>query len=223
MKTKTSKVVWLFAAIAAAFFIFGAFYYDSEFRTWIITLQGPNWKQTPEYMFFWTVSKYGDWPQLIGITALAAMASRKLHDLKWSKIFLTALVASALAGTVATSCRSLTGRTRPDVDPKTVVPGWYGPYHKGKILIGVPSHNSFPSGHTATAVGLAAVILYSRPRWGIPCMLIALSIAASRLYLGKHHLSDVGVSLILGLAVAWGVWKVSGKTEPARLQSDVTQ
>jgi membrane-associated phospholipid phosphatase len=117
---------------------------------------------------------------------------------------------------LATSCRSLTGRTRPDIDPKAVTPGWYGPYHNGKILIGVPSHNSFPSGHTATAVGLAAAILYSRPRWGIPCMFIALSIAASRLYLGKHHLSDVAVSLILGLTVAWGVWKVSRKMEPAR-------
>ncbi len=201
------KRVLLFAVVAAAL-IFGAFHYDSTFRSWMLSEQSPHWKHTPEHAASVALSKYGDWIPLMGITAVAALIARGFGNRKWTKIFVTAIVASALAGILATSCRSLTGRTRPIATPP-ITPGWYGPYHNGRCLIGVHAYNSFPSGHTATAVGLAAVILFSQPLWGIPCMLVALAIAASRLYLGQHNLSDVTAALFLGLAVGWGTWRIA--------------
>ncbi len=188
--------------IIAATSIFAAFHYDSKFRAWVISVQGKDWKQSPEYAISVKLSKYGDWPQLIAGGILAALIARQLRSPIWARIFVTAVISAVLAGVLATTCRSITGRTRPDANP-TIAPGWYGPYHNGRCLIGVHSYNSFPSGHTATAVGLAAVIFFTRPLWGAPCMLIALSIATSRLYLGKHHLSDVVAALFLGLAVGW--------------------
>ena len=172
------------------------------FRTWILSIQGKDWKQSSEYAISVKLSKYGDWPQLIVGGLLAALIARQLRNPVWTRILVTAVISAALAGVLATACRSITGRTRPDAD-SAIAPGWYGPYHNGQCLIGVHSYNSFPSGHTATAVGLAAVILFTRPLWGVPCMLVALSIVASRLYLGKHHLSDVVTALFLGLAVGW--------------------
>ncbi|PWU11890.1 MAG: hypothetical protein C5B47_00225 [Verrucomicrobia bacterium] len=199
--------------MVAAISIFFAFRYDSTFRAWVISAEGKDWKQSSEYVVATKLSKFGDWPELIGAGILAALVARQLRSFAWSKIFAAAVISAMIAGGLATTCRSLTGRTRPDADP-AIAPGWYGPFHDGRLLLGVHSYNSFPSGHTATAVGLAAVILFTRPLWGAPCMLIALFITASRLYLGKHHLSDVVVALFLGLAVGYltTAWLRSSQT-----------
>lgn len=195
--------------IIAALSIFGAFYFDEKFQAWVASLRVTHL----EAVIFTKLSKWGDWPQLIGATALAALIARGLGSAVWTKILVTAIVSAALTGLVATTSRTLTGRVRPYAE-STITPGWYGPCHKGRSLIGVHAYNAFPSGHTATAVGLASVILFSRPLWGIPCMLIALAIAASRLYLAQHHLSDVVVSLFLGLAIGWCSWQFAKSKGP---------
>lgn len=195
--------------IIAALSIFGAFYFDEKFQTWVTSI-----RTTPlEAVIITKLSNWGDWPQLIGATALAALIARGLRSSLWTKILVTAVVSAALTGLVATTSRALTGRVRPCAE-STITPGWYGPYYNGQSLIGVHAYNAFPSGHTATAVGLASVILFSRPLWGIPCMLIALAIAASRLYLAQHHLSDVVVSLFLGLAIGWCSWQFAKSKGP---------
>ncbi len=75
----------------------------------------------------------------------------------------------------------------------------------------VPTH-SFPSGHVGTAVavyGGAAVLLAlwvrtrSRPSGAARVLVVLLGlvpmyVAASRLYEGAHHLTDVGTSLVYG-------------------------
>jgi membrane-associated phospholipid phosphatase len=74
----------------------------------------------------------------------------------------------------------------------------------------VPTH-SFPSGHVGTAVavyGGAAVLLslwmrargHAGPGRVVVLLLacVPLFVAASRLYEGAHHLTDVGTSLVYG-------------------------
>ena len=85
------------------------------------------------------------------------------------------------------------------------------PRHDGKWLIGMADFNSFPSGHTATAVGFAGVILFAAPVWGIPAMIAAGSIAAARILLGAHHPSDITAATIIALAMACLVWEFLGK------------
>ncbi len=68
----------------------------------------------------------------------------------------------------------------------------------------VPDH-SFPSGHTLFAAGMygaLVVLLWHRHRWAA-CLLalLPLVVAASRLYEGAHHLTDVLTSLVA--ATAW--------------------
>jgi membrane-associated phospholipid phosphatase len=61
---------------------------------------------------------------------------------------------------------------------------------------------SFPSGHAATAIGLAVAlsILYPRGRWYF--VALAVAVAACRVILHAHYLTDVLAGLMLGGASA---------------------
>jgi len=83
------------------------------------------------------------------------------------------------------------------------VQGFYGPWKDGKLTIGNPALNSFPSGHTATAFGFALVIVLASPAWGLLALAGAALVAWSSIAMGAHHPSDVVVSIILSFLVAW--------------------
>jgi undecaprenyl-diphosphatase len=70
-----------------------------------------------------------------------------------------------------------------------------------------PDQFSFPSGHTITAFAVSVTFLVFYPELTAPLLFCAVSIAASRILLGMHFLSDVltGVAIgtALGLASMW--------------------
>jgi membrane-associated phospholipid phosphatase len=117
---------------------------------------------------------------------------------------LAAMIASTLAGMIANASRLTTGRPRPREIPK-IEHGFYGPYHNGRILVGVPAYNSFPSGHTATAFGLAAAVVFASPGWGLLVLIGAVGVAWSSIAIGAHHPSDVAVSITLAFLTGWFV------------------
>ena len=66
---------------------------------------------------------------------------------------------------------------------------------------------SFPSGHTIASFEAAGVIALNHKKWGIAALILAGLIAFSRLYLYVHYPTDVLVSLMLGIALAFlGNW-----------------
>ena len=67
---------------------------------------------------------------------------------------------------------------------------------------------SFPSGHTQTAVGCyAALAVCRRERWvRIVGVIMALLIPFTRMYLGVHTPLDVGVSVVIALALIAVLW-----------------
>jgi len=140
--------------------------------------------------------------------AVGVVLARLCGSVRWQRILLSAMIASTLAGMAVNASRLTTGRTRPRA---TAEQGWYGPNHGGKWLVGEADFNSFPSGHTATAVGFAGVILFSAPTWGVVAMVGAGGIALARILLGAHHPSDVVAATILSLAAAWLVWEYLGR------------
>ena len=152
--------------------------------------------------------------------AIGFLIAKARGKQRWSRIILVAMIASTLAGILANASRLTTGRPRPREIPK-IEHGFYGPYHNGRILVGVPAYNSFPSGHTATAFGFAAAIVFSSPAWGVLALIGASAVAWSSIAIGAHHPSDVAVSITLAFLVAWFVcrWMKLGippspKTEP---------
>ncbi len=91
-----------------------------------------------------------------------------------------------------------TGRTRPcDIEPH----GW------AQLL--PPDQFSFPSGHTITAFAISLSVAAFYPLWSIGLLFCAFSIAASRILLGMHFLSDVIAGALIGSGLACAaVWIV---------------
>ena len=76
-----------------------------------------------------------------------------------------------------------------------------------KLLVDGLHDFSFPSGHTIASFEAATVLLINNKKMGIPAMILAVLIAFSRLYLYVHYPTDVIVSIVLGIAIAFlGNW-----------------
>lgn len=129
------------------------------------------------------------------------------------------LVSTALLGAfVDTAVKVLVNRPRPVFD------------HPLAHALG----KSFPSGHAMSSTivygSLLLVFLPAVPRRGRPWVLagtvtLVLAIAASRLALGVHYLSDVLGGLVLGLAwlcLSVAAWRVY-RTERHRPETPVTE
>jgi undecaprenyl-diphosphatase len=67
-----------------------------------------------------------------------------------------------------------------------------------------PDQFSFPSGHTMTAFAVAISLSLYYPSLAIGLLFCALSIAASRILLGMHFLSDVVAGALIGVLLAYG-------------------
>ncbi len=78
--------------------------------------------------------------------------------------------------------------------------------------------NSFPSGHTVTVFFLAAALTILFPRFGAWAFLPAAVIAASRVIIASHYLSDVIAGAVVGvvctLAVKFAFDRAGADTGP---------
>lgn len=137
------------------------------------------------------------WPLGILLVAIAALASPALTPVQ--RLVLAAVAvrvgflftAIAAPGLFTTVIKRLIGRARPFVgeqaDPFLYLP-----------LIWKAAYASMPSGHAATAFAAAVAFGLLWPRLRAPMFLYALVIAASRVVLDAHYLSDVIVGAIVG-------------------------
>ena len=179
---------WLLLILLALLAIAAAFHFDPVVRQWVVAHSTRGAKQ-----FMRNVSRYGDWPThvIAGllIVAIAALRSNK----RWMHIGLTMIIACALAGVVARGVKIATGRARPSVKQEL---GWNGPRLSSK-------YNSFPSGHTAATTAFFGVLFFANRRLALALSPIPLLIAASRMYVAAHYLSDVVCAALLGLFCAW--------------------
>jgi membrane-associated phospholipid phosphatase len=189
---------WVFGAAAVAVLIAIAFWCDGPVQRLVPASQDPSTKALAQL-----ISKYCDWPFVLLCALIPTLYGVWGKSAEWTKIGLALLLAASIAGVIATSIRSTTGRTRPNA---TEPQGWYGIRRGSEWLIGKSQFNSFPSGHVATAAGFAGVLLLARRRWTLLAVLFAAAVAWSRIYLGYHHFSDTFVSVLIGSAVAWLTW-----------------
>jgi membrane-associated phospholipid phosphatase len=115
-------------------------------------------------------------------------------------------LSSGFAGMSATILRVLFGRTRPT--NHEVPQGFYGLWHDGHWIIGKFQFSSFPSGHSGSAVGLAAAVWLLHRGWGAVASVYALAVMWSRIALQCHHLSDVVAAMVLAIPLAILIRKV---------------
>jgi undecaprenyl-diphosphatase len=73
-----------------------------------------------------------------------------------------------------------------------------------------PDQFSFPSGHTITAFAVALSLAHFYPDLALGLLFCALSVAASRVLLGMHFLSDVVAGAAIGTILALSATAVIG-------------
>ncbi|MGA2247646.1 MAG: phosphatase PAP2 family protein [Verrucomicrobiota bacterium] len=147
----------------------------------------------------WWCSKLGEgWAPAVAGLCAAFLLVRMNRPVPAARIFFVVLACefTGLAGLVL---RILIGRTRPLAD---VPPGFYGVWYHGHWIIGKYEFSAFPSGHAATAAGLAVAAWLVHRGWGAVAAAYALAVMWSRIALQCHHLSDVVASVALAVPLA---------------------
>jgi len=196
---ETSKIKrrWWPWLVAGPALVALAFLLDDRVDAALDVARYPAW-----HKFAWWCSKLGEgWvPALAGLFLAAAffLASRPVAA---ARIFFVVFTCE-LAGLAVVILRPFFGRTRPS--NHTMPPGFYGLWHDGHWFAGKYDFSSFPSGHAATAVGLAAAAWLVHRGWGALLAVYAIAVIWSRLALQAHHLSDVLASTVLSIMLA--VW-----------------
>jgi membrane-associated phospholipid phosphatase len=191
-KSSCRRWPWLLAGVAV---IVLAWRLDNRVDT---ALAAPP--KTDLHQLAWWCSKIGEgWVVAVWGILCAAVCLVVNRPTTAAKIFFVALT-SEIAGLAADIFRVLFGRTRPgNLD---VPQGFYGLWHGGHWIAGQARFSSFPSGHAATAVGLAAAAWLVHRGWGAVAAVYALAVMWSRLALQAHHLSDVVASAVLAIPLA---------------------
>ena len=146
----------------------------------------------PRWVRLWmlTATRLGDgWLWLATAALLAAGGHRGLRVLS------AGAVAAGVANALLVCVKARVRRARPcerakprhfDVDPLA----WF------------PSDRfSFPSGHALNAFAVGSVVALAYPSAALPVLALAASIAASRVVLGLHWLSDVLAGALAGALI----------------------
>jgi undecaprenyl-diphosphatase len=181
---------WLIGIVIAVTAVIVAFHFDDAIRNFIAQHQSRVAKN-----FMRNVSRLGDWTEHFALGAALAAIAWWRGNKKWTRIFLSMLIALALAGLAGRAIKISTGRARPSVKSEEV---WNGPRFSSK-------YHAFPSGHTAASTAFFAVLLFANWRIGLACLPIPILIGFSRMYLGAHYLSDVVCAAVLGALCAFAV------------------
>jgi undecaprenyl-diphosphatase len=179
---------WVLGGIIAIGLVALAFHFDELVRNYLASHPNPALRS-----FMQKVSRFGDWPEHLALGLILASVARLRGSKKWMRIFLSMLIACALAGVSARAIKIAVGRARPSVQTEAA---WNGPSLSSKF-------NGFPSGHTAASTAFFAVLLFARWRIGLACLSIPMLIGFSRMYVAAHYLSDVLCAAILGVICAF--------------------
>jgi len=190
---------WLIGIVIAAIAIAIAFRCDDTVRDFIAQHQNPTMRNLMR-----NVSFFGDWPSHLVLGLLLLGIAWQRHSKKWMRIFLSMLVAMAIAGVAGTVIKRTIPRARPSVKTEF---RWGGPRFSTK-------YHAFPSGHVVASTAFFGVLVFARRRVGLACLPIPILIGLSRMYLGAHYLSDVVCAAVLGILCAAVVWRFVAR-EPA--------
>ncbi len=186
MKDK-SAFYWLIGTLIVLIILVAAFYFDNAVHHYMTAHQTRGLRH-----FMHSVSRLGDWPEHFALGLLLTGIAWWRGSKKWTRIFLSMLIALGIAGVVGRGIQMATGRARPSVKIEQVL-------NRSRFS---SKFHAFPSGHVAASTAFFAVLLFANWRIGLGSLLIPLLIGFSRIYIGAHYLSDVVFAAILGVLCA---------------------
>lgn len=147
-------------------------------------------KGTTLHAVFSFITEFGKAEYILVPAALLYLLYRKKSPslaLKGGFIF-TSVAAS---GIIVDIIKALAGRFRPELYFKENLFGF-------DFLHIAHNMTSFPSGHSATALGAGVGLALLYPRFRMPFIMIALLIMSSRVVIVRHYPSDVLVGAFIG-------------------------
>ena len=196
MSGRLFAIVFVAAITVLLVGIFG----DTAVDQWVASNRSPTLELAAKL-----ISRCFAWQWLMLVCAIALLLSWRRRWRDWQRLVCVMMVAASLAGLSADFLRGATGRTRPYYS--AAPQGFYGVHDGSQWLITKHAYNSFPSGHTAAITGLLAPLVFWRRRFAAFAIPVVCVVAAARVYLGAHHLSDILAGALLGTIVAVAVFR----------------
>ena len=143
------------------------------------------------------ISDYANIPFFVGYAVLLYIGIR--HNPPGLRRFVfSCLIAFFLTFIANRALKFAIGRPRPGID------GGLMPFSRGD------SHQSLPSGHMTESVVIALPLAVRFERFGLPLLagILNAAVGFSRIFLGKHHPTDILASLVVGGAFAYAAWRI---------------
>ena len=142
----------------------------------------------------WLIGAAGLWLALIAASRLPGWREAAPRLLAWSYLPLFFFAAIAVPGLLVDLLKTLFGRARPKLL-----------FSAGEYAFSWGARHadfwSFPSGHAACAVSIAAALGSIWPRWRAAFIAFAVLVAASRVVITAHYLSDVVMSAFIAVVL----------------------
>lgn len=157
-------------------------------------------------------------PGVIWFGAVVWLGARAAGRRALSQAGLRGIEALAIASAVSAGIKGLAGRARPFVTPGEP---WHWEFNHGWSDA---RYFSMPSGHTTATAAFALAFVMATRSWptarrlslGVPLLLTALLVPASRVVSDQHWLSDVLAGLLIGTATAVVIARVHRDRAPSR-------
>jgi len=159
---------------------------DAPITAWAECIQTSNVEDTIRI-----ANRFGGGMNPAMVVVFFLVAGVVYRTRRWIAYGVAMALAGAAAGVSVQIVKYTAGRTRPEL--------WLGPFHHARAAA-----TSFPSGHTVGAFALAGVLMLASPSrtMRIVALLLALSVAVSRVLAFRHWTSDVLASAAIGMILA---------------------
>ncbi|NTV02076.1 MAG: phosphatase PAP2 family protein [Chlorobiaceae bacterium] len=147
------------------------------------------------WMGIWDAITLAGQSELYLAGGLAAFLGFRRRNRRASLAGLFIFMTVAASGLAADLLKVIFGRARPMLlfDTGTFGLGWFSYVHEW---------TSFPSGHSTTALSLAVALSLLQPRYRLLFLTGGVLVAASRVVLCQHYLSDVLAGSMLGASTS---------------------
>jgi len=157
--------------------------------------------RNPGYDHFWgRVRKWGAFTDTMVINGTIFLIGWLFHSPKLRRLALVSFLAASASGLLCNVVRSSSGRPRPRTWLKAEMAGTTVPdkFHGPRLSA---DYHSFPSAHTATAMGNGFCMVIAAPSVGWLALANGILVTWSCFEIRAHYLSDILTSSALGLAV----------------------
>ncbi len=155
--------------------------------------------RTPVMRALGTLSEVGDQPQMRVLCAGVIAWGLVRGDARLTRTGVRMLVAHSVATELKSLIKHRVDRTRPTVLVEE------GRYAMAQGTSREHDESSFPSGHTAGAVAVAAAVAREYPEAGPAAYAAAAAVALLQIPRCTHYASDVAAGAVVGLVAAAGV------------------